>query len=61
MPIPTAIDRKFGELDDLAAAIMVSLRVLRHNPNYDPRQVRERLQSFNDAVVDLANELIANG
>jgi hypothetical protein len=59
--IPTETDRKLGELDDLAASIMVSLRVLRHNPNYDPRQVRERLQVFADAVVSLANEFAANG
>jgi hypothetical protein len=58
--IPQPIDRKLAELDDLAASIMVALRVLRHNPRYDVRQVRERLRSFCDAVIDLANEL-ANG
>jgi hypothetical protein len=58
MPIPTETDRKLGELDDLAASVLVSLRVLRHTPG-DGRQVRERLQVFNDAVVDLANRLIA--
>jgi hypothetical protein len=59
--IPQPIDRKFAELDDLAASIMVSLRVLRHNPRYDVRQVKERLQAFNDAVAEAVNELIANG
>ena len=60
MPIPSEIDRRLNELDDMAAGILVRLRVLKNNPNYDPRQVRERLQSFCDAVLDVANEL-ANG
>jgi hypothetical protein len=59
--IPQPIDKKLAELDDLAASIMVSLRVLRHNPRYDVRQVRERLQSVCDAVIEVANELAANG
>jgi hypothetical protein len=61
MPIPQPIDRKLGELDDLAAGILVALRVLRYNPKNDGKQVRGRLQTFNDAVVAVANELIANG
>jgi hypothetical protein len=61
MPIPTETDRKLAELDDMAASIMVALRVLRFGgPSNDGRQVRERLQIFCDNVVELANELIAN-
>ena len=59
--IPQPIDKKLAELDDLAASIMVSLRVLRHNPRYDVRHHRERLQSVCDAVIEVANELAANG
>jgi len=59
--IPQPMDCKFAELDDLAASVLVALCVLRHgSPSNDGRQVRERLQSFCDTVVDLANELIAN-
>ena len=60
--IPQSIDRKLGELDDLAAGILVPLRVLRRNPKpAGGRRVRERLQIFCDAVIDTANEIIANG
>jgi hypothetical protein len=58
--IPTPIDRKLGEIADLAASVLVSLQVLRHNPASDGRQVRERLQTYCDAVIDAANEIIAN-
>ena len=57
MPIPEPIDRRLAELDDLAASVLLAVRILRHTPG-DGRQVRERLQAFNDAVVDLANQLI---
>ncbi len=59
MPIPTAIDHRMAELDDLAASVLISLRTMRHSP-VDPEQVRMKLQLFNDAVVDTAN-LILNG
>jgi hypothetical protein len=59
VPIPSALDRKMAEIDDLAAGVVISLRTLRHSPGYDPRQVRERLQVFCDAVIALANDIIA--
>jgi hypothetical protein len=57
--IPQPVDKKLAELDDMAASILVSLRVLKNNRNYDPRQVRERLQAFCDSVLDVANQFIS--
>jgi hypothetical protein len=59
MPIPSAFDRKVAQLDDLAASVLISVRVLRHTPGADPRQLRERLQAFCDAVLSAADEIIA--
>jgi hypothetical protein len=57
MPIPTETDRKLGELDDLAASVLLAVRILRHTPG-DGKQVRLRLQAFCDSVIDLTNQLI---
>jgi hypothetical protein len=59
MPIPEPIDRRLAELDDLAASVLLAVRIFAHTPS-DGRQIRERLQIFNDAVIDIANQIIAN-
>jgi hypothetical protein len=59
MPIPNSTDQKLAAIDDLAAGVVISLRTLRHSP-ISPDQLRLRLQEFADAVVDAANEIIAN-
>jgi hypothetical protein len=46
-----------AEIDDLAAGVLISLRTMRYSPS-DPEQLRLRLQEFNDAVIDCANEII---
>jgi len=60
MAIPQPLDRRLAEISNLASGIAVSLTTLRHCPGTDPRMVRERLQDFCDAVIDCANEIIAN-
>ena len=59
MPIPGPLDAKLAEIDDLAAGVLLSLRMMRHSP-IDPEQVRLKLIEFADTVIDLANEIAAN-
>ena len=58
MPIPTATDQKIAEIDDLAASVVIALRTMRFTPGHEV-QLRERLQLFNDHVIELANQIIA--
>jgi hypothetical protein len=57
MPIPTQIDHRLAEIDDLAAGVLICLRTMRHSP-VEPDQLRMRLQAFVDAVTGTANEII---
>jgi hypothetical protein len=59
MPIPTALDHRLAEVDDLAASILITLRTMRYSP-IEPDQLRLRLQEFTDVVIDIANGIIAN-
>jgi hypothetical protein len=59
MAIPTDHDRRMGAIGDLAAGVSVALTVLRHGKG-DGRQVEERLREFCDAVLECADEIIAN-
>lgn len=59
MPVPSAFDRRISEISDLGACVVVALQILHRNPNPDPRQLRERLQAFVDAVTETANDIIA--
>jgi hypothetical protein len=56
--IPSAMDHKMAEIDDLAASIVIALRTMRHTPGYE-RQLRERLQLFADTVIETANTILA--
>jgi hypothetical protein len=56
MPIPTAQDHLLGEIDDLHAGILVSLRVwMRAGPDRDTKRIREGLQDYVDKVVAFTN------
>jgi hypothetical protein len=63
MSIPTKFDHDLAEVESAAACVILSLRTLRHCSarvsQYDldkmSRTLRERLQAFNDLVIDLAN------
>ena len=59
--IPQPIDKKLAALDDMAASVLVCLRILKNNPRYDRRQLEERLRAFNAEVLSIADDLIANG
>lgn len=64
MAIPTKFDRDLAEVENAAASVCLSLRTLRHCSGnvsqYDldkmSRTLKERLQSFNDLVINLANQ-----
>ena len=57
--IPSALDHRLAEVDDLAASVLITLRSMRRSP-IDPEQLRLRLQDFCDTVVEIANEIVAN-
>jgi hypothetical protein len=55
MAIPTEYDRQLGEIDDLAAVVMIRLRTLqRAGSRADPESVRAPLDSYVRAVRSLA-------
>ncbi len=64
MAIPTKFDYDLAEVENAAASVILSLRTLkhctRHVTQYEldtmSRTLKERLQAFNDMVIDLANE-----
>ena len=60
MPIPTRHDGQLSEIESMASSILLSLRTIRHANSRDidrmRRVLRERLQDYANAVIDLANE-----
>jgi len=55
MPIPTEYDARLGEIDDLAAAVMIKLRTLqRAGAHGKPETVKEPLRQYVEAVCSLA-------
>ena len=51
MPIPTELDRRLGEIDDLAAVVMIRLRTfIRAGVRSDPETVRDALDQYVAAV-----------
>jgi hypothetical protein len=56
MPIPGNIERSLGEIDDLHSSVLVRLRIWqRAGPDRDPKNIREALQTYADAVVRFVN------
>ena len=54
--IPTAQDHALGEIDDLHAGILVSLRVwMRAGPDRDAKRIRAGLQDYVDRVTAFVN------
>jgi hypothetical protein len=57
MPIPTPFDHRLAEIDDLAAAVMIKLRTIRHAGDArDVSGLRELLQTYVDQVMALAKD-----
>jgi hypothetical protein len=47
MPIPTEHDRRLGEIDDLAAVVMIRLRTFyRAGVRGDPEAIRDALDQY---------------
>jgi hypothetical protein len=56
MPIPGDIERRLGEIDDLHSSVLVRLRIWqRAGPDRDPKNIREALRTYADAVVAFVN------
>jgi len=53
MAIPTQFDARLGEIDDLAAVVMIRLKTL-HRSGGNPESVRTALEQYNDKVLALA-------
>jgi hypothetical protein len=60
MPIPSPIDYKLAEIEQLAAGVATALFVLRHCPDADVRQVREQTQAFANAVMETTHAIVAD-
>ncbi len=60
MAIPTAADYQFAELENQAAVVLLTLRNVKRAQPQDrdrlARVLRERLQDFADAVLELAHQ-----
>jgi hypothetical protein len=55
MPIPTEYEMRLGEIDDLAAVVMIRLRTLqRAGRGADPEIIRQPLDAYVAAVKALA-------
>jgi hypothetical protein len=59
MAIPQPIDFRLAEVENAAASVMATLRILRFSGgSRDIRPLRERLQAFVNLTMEVAHEIV---
>jgi hypothetical protein len=57
--IPQPVDYKIAAIEDAAAGVATTLRILRHSGGSgDLRPLRERLQAYVNLVMETAHDLV---